>query len=267
MKPALLLSLLLLPTLRLFAHDTWLQSTTPSVLPGEAVVLQLTSGNGFKGVESGPQPDRVIKSHLRIAGRTLSLTTGERTEKFLTFTGKPTAPGIAGFAVELKPRDLELKPELIEEYFEEIHAEASLRAEWEKVPAPRRWRERYIKSATTFVRVGDPATDDRTWAQPAGLSLEIVPQRDPTRLKAGDLLKVQLLMHGKPLPGLPLGFVADGESHHHVVTTDSNGFAAAPMDHPGRWLVHGTYLTRSAEKNLEWESVFSTLVVDVAAAP
>ena len=239
MKPALLLSLLLLPAFRLSAHDTWLQSTTPSVLPGEAVVLQLTSGNGFKGVESGPQPDRVIKSNLRIAG----------------------------FAVELKPRDLELKPELIEEYFEEIHAGASLRAEWEKVPVPRRWRERYIKSATTFVRVGEPAAADRTWAEPAGLSLEIVPQRDPTRLKAGDLLKVQLLMHGKPLPGLPLGFVADGERHHHVVTTDSNGFAEAPVDHPGRWLVHGTYLKRSAEKNLEWESVFSTLVVDVAAAP
>lgn len=167
--------------------------------------------------------------------------------------------------MELKPRDLELKPELIEVYLEEIHADPALREEWARVTAPRRWRERYTKSATTFVRIGQPDADDRTWAKPAGLSLEIIPQRDPTTLRVGDVLKVQVLKHGQPHAGLPLGFVADGETHHHVVSTDSEGFAAAPLSRSGRWLVHGTDLVRTTQPDLEWESLFATLVVEVAA--
>ena len=194
----------------------------------------------------------------------MPLTTGERTDKFLSFTGTPTTAGIAVFAVELKAREIELNPAQVEEYFGELKAGPDLRTAWENVPAPRRWRERFVKSATTFVLLGTPDSTDLSWQQPAGLSLEIVPQLDPTTLKTGDTLKVQLLKHGKPLAGLQLGFVSDGEAQRHTITTDANGFAEAPVDHPGRWLVHGTHLVRTTETDLEWESLFSTLVVNVA---
>ncbi|WP_438481423.1 DUF4198 domain-containing protein [Oleiharenicola lentus] len=266
MKKIVLLAGLFTSALSLFAHDTWLQATAPAAKPGGAIALQLTSGNGFKGIEFGPQADRVQLATLHLAGKSSALTPGTTTEKFLPFSSQPAANGVAVFSVELKPRVLELKPELIEEYLEEIHALPAIRTEWEKIPAPKVWRERYTKSAKTFVRVGEPIASDRTWAEITGLSLEIIPERDPTTLRAGDVLSVRVLKHGKPFAGLPLGFVADGETHHHIVTTDQDGRAAAPVNHPGRWLVHGTDLYRANEKDLEWESLFTTLVVDVAPA-
>ena len=267
MKTLLHLASLLLSALALPAHETWLQATTTTAAPGTEIHLQLTSSGDFKGLGSGPRPERVDKSHLRIAGETLPLAIGPHTETFLGFTARPATTGLALFAVELKPRDLELKPEQIEEYFAEIQAGPEVRAAWEAVPAPRRWRERYTKSATTFVRVGQPEPSDATWSQPAGLVLEIVPQRDPTALRTGDLLQVRLLQHGRPLADVPVGFMAQGETRRHTVTTDAEGLAAAPLDHPGVWLIHTTHLMRAIQADLEWESRFSTLIVEVAPAP
>lgn len=267
MKTLLHLATLLLSALALPAHETWLQATSTTATLGTEIHLQLTSAGGFKDFGSGPRPERVNKSLLRIAGETLPLPFGPHTETFLGFTARPDTTGLALFAVELKPRDLELKPEQIEEYFAEIHAGPEVRAAWAAMPAPRRWRERYTKSATTFVRVGQPEPADATWSQPVGLALEIVPRRDPTRLQSGDLLQVRLLQHGRPLAGVPVGFVARDETRRHTVTTDAEGLAAAPLDHPGLWLIHTTHLMRAIEADLEWESRFSTLIVEVAPAP
>lgn len=250
----------------LHGHDTWLQATRTVAEPNQSVELQLTSGDGFKGLQLGPQADRVKLAVQHLRGATTPLEIGVTTEMFLPFRATPTVAGVAVYAVELKPRVLELKPELIETYLEEIHASASLRDQWSAMPAPKVWRERYIKSAKTFVRVGSRGPQDDTWMKPVGLSLEIMPERDPCRLRAGDLLSVRVLKQGKPFAGLPLGFVADGETHHHIVVTDAHGRATAPVDHPGRWLVHGTDLRRSTEADLEWESIFTTLVVDVGPA-
>ena len=43
----------------------------------------------------------------------------------------------------------------------------------------------------TFVRVGESGAD-RSWEQPVGIALEIVPAKDPTALRAGDELTVRL---------------------------------------------------------------------------
>jgi uncharacterized GH25 family protein len=258
-------SLGLFVALRLGAHDTWLQPTVSAVAPGDIINLTLTSANGFKGAEKGPAPERVHRAFLRLADVIVPLDISPASEKVLGFSAKPGLPGVGVCAVELKPRDLELPPHLIQHYFDEIHAGEALRRQWLEVPEPRRWRERYIKVAKTFVRVGDPSVPAKDWSEPNGLTLEILPERDPTTLQVGDLLPVRVLRNGTPLAEFTLGFVAEGETHHHVVTTDADGRAAAPVDRPGLWLVHGTDLWRSQQEGCEWESVFTTLVVEVAA--
>ncbi len=75
-----------------------------------------------------------------------------------------------------------------------------------------------------------------------------------------------MLKDGQPLPGLNLGFVAAGETSRHTATTDAAGLASAPLDQPGPWLVHGIHIARSTQSDLEWESLFSTLVIEVAPA-
>jgi uncharacterized GH25 family protein len=200
----------------------------------------------------------------RLGGAELKPGVTEPTDRTLRLAVTLTRPGVAVLGVELKPRDLELAPEKIETYFREIHAGDELRERWAAVPEPKKWRERYVKNAKTFVRVGEPAAEERTWAEPLGLALEIVPERDPTTVKEGEALPVRVLRGGKPLAGFLLGYVSAGETREHVAMTDADGRASAKLDARGVWLVHGTDLRRT-ESNLEreWESDFTTMVVEV----
>jgi len=244
-------------------HDTWLQPERFAATPGATLALELTSADGFNGLETAIKPERVARAPARLAGEAIMLAVPVAGEKALRFSATLPRPGVAVVGVELKPRGLELEPEKIELYFREIHADEALRAAWATVPEPRRWRESYVKNAKSFVRVGEPALGDRVWAEPLGLRLEIVPERDPTALRAGDELPVRVLRGGAPLPGFTIAFVSAGETREHVAVTDDDGRARATLDVRGAWLVHGTDLRRATAPELEWESDFTTMVVDV----
>ena len=243
-------------------HDTWLQPLERQIPVGATLTLDLTSNAGFHGLDHAIQPWRVRRTFGIVAGEPFAVATKGGTEKSLRFEAKPPTDGVAMVCVELKPRPLELAEDKIEEYFEEIHAGPELRQQWLTVPEPRKWREVYTKFSKTFTAVGS-TRDDGSWAKPAGFALEIIPARNPCALRQGDDFMVQVLKNGLPFAGFPLGFVSEAEQSHHVVKTDRDGRAMAKLDRAGAWLVHGTDLRRSAEPNLEWESDFVTLVVNV----
>jgi len=120
-----------------------------------------------------------------------------------------------------------------------------------------------VKTTKSFVRVGEPAADERAWAGSIGLGLELVPERDPTALRAGDELSVRVLRAGAPLAGLTIAFVSAGETREHVAVTDDGGRVCAVVDVRGTWLVRGTDLRRATAPGFEWESDCTTMVVEV----
>jgi uncharacterized GH25 family protein len=244
------------------AHDTWLQPERFTATPGALLELGLTSGAGFNGPENAIKPERIAIVRGRLASEVVVLPAPAESDRTLKFSATLPRPGVAVFAVELKPRVLELPADKIETYFREIHAGDALRVLWAGVPEPRKWRESYVKNAKTFVRVGEPAAGERAWAEPLGLRLEIIPERDPTALREGDELPVRVLRGGAPLAGFTVAFVSAGETREHVVVTDDAGRARAKLDARGAWLVHGTDLRRSTAAELEWESDFTTMVVE-----
>jgi hypothetical protein len=244
------------------AHDTWMQPTKFVATPGAAVTLEMTSAAGFVGPESAIKAWRISRAIAVVGGDRFFIKDLKESEKSLVLTTTLPKPGVAVLAVDLKPRLLELEPGKIEEYFHEIHAGPDLRALWDQLPAPKRWRENYTKHSKTFIRVGDPKKDDRAWAEPLGLVLEIVPEKDPTLLHAGEEISVRVLRSGIPFSGFALGFVSAGETREHVAVTDEQGRAKAVLDASGPWLIHGTDLRRSIEPGLEWESDFVTMVVE-----
>ncbi len=245
------------------AHDTWLMPERFAATPGATLRFDLTSAAGFNGPESATSPERVERAVYRLGSETAELTVAGLSEKSLGFTATFTRPSVVIVAVDLKPKILELSPDKIELYFREIHAGEALRAVWAAVPAPKRWREKYAKHTKTFVRIGEPGTGETAWAQPIGATLEIVPERNPALLRVGDVLSVRVLRAGVAVPGFALGFVAAGEIREHVAFTDKDGRAQATLDVPGAWLVHGTDLRRVVSSDIEWESDFATMTVDV----
>lgn len=245
------------------AHDTRLQPAQFAATPGALVRFDLTSSDGLVGFQMSIKLERVARVLGRLAGSELKVDSTEATEQTLRFAVTVTRPGVAVLGVELKPRDLELEPEKIEVYFREIHAGDDVREAWAAVPTPKKWRERSVKHAKSFVRVGEPAADDRTWAEPLGLGWEIVPECDPTALKVGGALPVRVWRGGKPVAGFVLAYVSADETREHVAVTDADGRATATLDTKGTWLVHGMDLRRATGPDREWESDFTTMVVEV----
>lgn len=244
------------------AHDTWLLPASMRVPVGRTVVVSLTSGMAFPVDDFAIDPSRVQRAVVRLAGATTPLARPAHAEHALRFRWRPARAGVAALAVELAPRTLTLPPALIGEYLDEIDASPAVRASWAAMPAPKQWRERYVKHAASYVRAGQPAADS-SWAAPMGLGLELVPLADPTGLVAGDSLRIRVLRAGRPHAGLSIAARPEGQGVARQVTTDAEGRATIALPTAGRWMLSGTDLRRSSAAGLEWESDFVTLTLGV----
>jgi uncharacterized GH25 family protein len=248
------------------AHETWILPASMRIPVNEPVALDLTSGMGFPAEQTTIDPKRVVKASARLGGTIEEIQRRIVRPKSLRFVWTPRVDGVGTIAIELAPKTLVLDPKLINEYYDEIHASAAIRAQWDSISAPKQWRESYVKHATSFVRVGSPV-NDTSWALPLRLGLEIVPMSDPTNLVAGQTLRVRVLRRGIPLGGFQLGARREGapESADVFVATDGTGHATIALPREGRWLLFGTDLRRARETGLEWRSDFVTTTIGVGA--
>jgi len=243
------------------AHDTWLIPDHFEVAPKATVTLDLTSGMAFPKLEMGPKRERVQTAPCRLAGRTFELSDISAGPNSLRLKSELSEAGVATFWVNLPPKSIELKSAEVQEYLDEIDAPASVRKQWAEMTPPR-WRELYTKHPKTFVRVGDP-TADGSWAEPVGMALEIVPEKDPTALREGDEFPVRVLKDGAPYPEFSVNAVSEGETKGETRKTDSTGRIVFTLNKAGRWLLRGTDLRKSAKSDADWESDFATLTLEV----
>lgn len=245
------------------ADDVWLRPERPFVTPGAMLRVLLSRSESFDADETAISPDQIVRTVVRLGDQSPSLVNPVARAEALALSMTLPRPGVAVVAIELKAQTIEIPERDVEGYLRAIHASDGLRAAWLEVPTPRRWRETCVRTAKAFVRVGEPPANERSWSEPSGLSLEIVPELDPTALQAGDELRVRVIRSGTPLAGCVVAFVSRGETHEHVVVTDEDGRAAAPLDVRGAWLVRGVYLRRSSTPDPAWASEVTTLTLDV----
>ena len=244
------------------AHDTWLIPNRFEVAPKATVTLDLTSGMAFPVLDVGPKRERVQSAQCRLGKRTFEITDISAGVKSLVFKVELPENGVGTFWAKLPPRSIELKEAEVQEYLDEIAAPESVRKEWTEMKKPRRWRERYTKHPKTFVRVGAPE-GDRSWAEPVGQELEIIPEKDPTGLQVGDELPVRVLKGGAPHKDFAVNAVAAGETKGKTLKTDTEGRVVFRFDKAGQWLLRGTDVRKSAKPDTDWESDFVTLTIAV----
>jgi uncharacterized GH25 family protein len=263
MKQAYQVATLLAIAMQAAAHETWLMPERFSVDPGTTLAMDLTSGSAFPALDAAIEPSRVTKAAYRVARHTADLTALTPAEHSLRLNATLGEAGIATLWVDLAPRTIELAPKDVEEYLTEIGASDLVKQRWLATPG-KRWREMYSKHAKAFVRVGDGGSD-RSWSEPVGMFLEIVPQSDPTKLVAGGELIVEVLRDGGTIPSFSIAMSREGSPGQQMQKTDGGGLATFKLDAAGRWLVHGTLLRAMPGPDVEWESHFAALTVDVAA--
>jgi uncharacterized GH25 family protein len=257
-RTAVLLLVVMVPASAL-AHDTWLLPAQYRVRPRESVVFELTSAMRFPEPETPVKPERLAATGMRLGGSTQPLQADQPAAKLLRLSAVTSVAGIATVWVQSRPREIDLQPLEVEEYLAEAGA-GDVHELWVK-NGRGPWRETYVKLAKSFVRVGEPG-DDRSWAEPAGLALEIVPEADPTSLTPAEPVRLRVLEDGGPAVGLAVAAVAGGEEKPIGRTTDSEGRVTLPLSRPGQWLIKAIRI-RPGEAPGTWRSRFTTLTVSV----
>lgn len=221
----------------------------------------MTSGMEFPKNDVAPKPERVKSASCRLAGKTFDIANKSPAPHSLQFKTELVEAGVAVFWIKLPPRTIELKPAEVEHYLEEVSAPESFRKQWSEM-TPQRWRESYTKHPKTFVRVGNPTTDE-AWKEPVGMFLEIVPEQDPTQLHAGGEFVVRVLRDGTPFADFALNAVPEGETKGETRRTDSAGRVGFRLNKAGRWLFRGTDIRQANAPETDYESDFATMTVEV----
>jgi uncharacterized GH25 family protein len=245
---------LVLATAPCLAHDTWLLPRTPRVTADKPARFDLTSGMAFPQRESPIKPERVASGGWRVGAARGGFDQSEAADSSLVVQVTPTDEGTAVVFLSLGPRDIDLEPDEVEHYLEEIGAPDALRRDWEQSGMP--FHETYTKHAKTFVRVG-AGGEDATCLRPVGLAIEFVPQRDPTALAVGDSLVVKAVKRGNEMESFAVGIACGATGESQMLRTNKAGFVAFSITSGGWWMVRGTELRRKSDGT--FESDFSTL--------
>jgi hypothetical protein len=250
------------------AHDTWLLPKVFRLKAEQRSQISFTSGMAFPRNEHAIKSERVEQAFVLLAGEKTQLAKRELAPKSLEFPIMPPNVGVATVFINLQPKTLDLKPRLVREYLAEIGASDSLKAVWKKVPNTdntRRWRESYTKHAKTHIFIGAEANvrQDSAWKQPCGMALEIVAEAHPGLLRAKTEFPVRVLLDGKALPNFPVGCLREGSKQGTLQTTDAEGRVSMKLLQKGRYLLRGTLLKPATTSDMDWQSHFTTLTIEV----
>lgn len=237
------------------AHDTYLMPAKFIVTPGKPLLVSVHNGDSFPASEHATDPSRLITNlqYLRIAGRA---THG---------IAHTPASGTQYLSAETRPRLIVIEAAKFEAYLQEEGLQHISAARKRNGQTGATGREIYAKFAKALVTAG---TSDAGHAKPVGLTLEIVPQADPSTLTAGSLLPVIVLFRGKPLPNIQLerAWACEGKSNRKVVgRTDREGRVSIPVDSPGRWRLHAVHMQASTRSDADWESYWASLTFEIEA--
>lgn len=103
--------------------------------------------------------------------------------------------------------------------------------------------KRAMKSAKSFLQIGDGAAAGNEFSKPIGHTLEIIPLNDPTKFLAGDKLRARVLFKGQPLKDAAISCIPRGKElagdfdPDHEARTDEKGEAELPLPEANYYLV------------------------------
>ena len=245
----------------ILAHDTWVAPSDYFAEPGKPVIFELTSGMKFPSLETGPKTERIAKTGFRSAAEKGELKDLKGGKEALRSSVAFSHPGIVTVWFEAKPKELELTDKDVREYLEEIRAPDSVRAIWDKRQKGAKWTESYVKCAKTVVVVGDGA-DDKTFAEPVGMSLEMVPLTNPAKSQPGEKLTLKLLRDGQPLPQASVALVREGHADRIFQVTDAEGRVTFTPGKAGQYMLSSIILEPTDDSSI-WKSRFATLTIQI----
>ncbi len=243
------------------AHDTWF-----APVPGASAaqpLLALGTGNQFPKQEFAIGAEFLARQGCRGAPGSRARPLQVRRTDATALVVQPALPGATTCWAQLKPLEIELAPDKVAIYLDEIRAPSALRSRWAELSAQGLpWQERYVKHARIAL-TGAAAARAETDTAPPEMDLDALLDLSSGPLRVGQPIKLQVLSAGRPLAGLAVEWRNERSRVGLWQQTDAEGRISLPAALPGRWVLRGTELKASPTQPGRWDSRFLTLAFEV----
>lgn len=252
----------LLPT-PILAHDLWIEPTTFSPERGQIVGMKLRLGQDLLG-DPVPRDPALINQFIVEDGSGRNSVYG-RDGADPAGLLRVARPGLLVIGYHSNPSTVELTADKFNKYLKEegLDAVAALRASRNETGASA--RELFSRCAKSLVLSGSPSKTqgDRL----LGFPLELVAERNPYALRAGEDLPVRLVYKNRPLAGaLVIAMNRLNPSEKLSARTDTTGRVRFRLRPGGMWLVKAVHMIPApAGTNARWESFWASLTFELRA--
>jgi uncharacterized GH25 family protein len=231
------------------AHSLFIQSGRHRVSEGKKTPLYFCYGHHFP-VDDGVRANKLASVKVfDPAGKVTEFT--PRAETCLQSQMVEYAtPGVYVLAAETNPGH----------YTKWVDKKGRDRSTIKPMSAVRDKASKIVKAlyskqyAKSYVRCGEPSG---AFAGRVGLPLELVPMQDPTTLKPGDVLTLQVYRDGAPYAGEGHwgatygGFSTESEDMYHPGMDVTGDTIRVSLDRPGKWFIRYFIKTDAAPDKKE----------------
>lgn len=250
------------------AHDLWLQPANFRIAADGAVPMTVFVGHGADRQRWGVAIDRVVRlrslSASGVVDQRPTLLPASFSQDFpipLNGAGVHILMMESAHASSILPA-LRFNDYLKQEGLTPAIA-ARARARSQNLPG----REIYSRRAKVLVQVGQASGRQPHLTQPVGLSLEIVPERNPFDVRKGETLPVRVLYEGRPLRGalVKMTNLDDDKTPVERHLTDGEGRASFRARAGGKWLLNVVWTKPlTGYPGADFDTTFSSLTFSFA---
>ena len=251
------------------AQEIWLEASKFIYAPADSLKIKFKTGVDFIGDawKASATTDAANKSVLR----TVVLHQQNKLVEMSRYLRKderglvipPQTPGTCLIVMEIKGSFRELEPERFNDYLKEAALDDAYYQRQKTNALDKKGSELYAHFVKLLTQVGKQ-TDD-TFRKEVGLTVEIIPQQNPSLLKVGDRVQFKIMYEGKPLFGARVKVW----NHHNNRTsvqnifTEQNGMVETHISNPGAWMVSVIKMIPSKDAQADWQSYKGSLTFGI----
>jgi uncharacterized GH25 family protein len=244
----------------LLAHDLWIEPTTFSPAAGEIVGVKLRVGVDLLG-DPVPRDPTLINQFIVEDAEGRKPVVGRDGADPAGFVRVP-GPGLLVVGYRSNPSRVELPAEKFAQYLKEegLEAVATERARRGQRGAV---REMFSRCAKSLLLSGpaDTVQRDRT----LGCPLELVAERNPFAMAAGQELPLRLTYENRPLAGALVVAVSRSNPAEKVsARSGRDGRVRLRLPRGGMWLIKSVHMVEAAAgSGADWASHWASLTFEL----
>ena len=244
-----------------WCHDFWIEPSTFTPKLGSPAHIRLMIGEDFKGDSLPRDPSHIEKFLLAGPGGESPIVglSGSEPAGYVRFE----FPGLHVIGYRSRDRSVTLEADQFESYLAEEGLEEIVRLRAREGKTQQRVRETFSRCAKSLVVASQ--LDSEAVGLRLGFTLELLTEKNPYSLAAGQALPVRLLYEGEPLKGARIAALSKEKPEQKLmVRSDPEGRVLLHLPRGRTWLLKAVHMVPAPKgSGADWESIWASLTFKI----